>query len=167
MESPLSIEESIHDLLINQHLTLSLAESCTGGALSARLTRIPGCSQYFLGSCVTYSNELKIKLLGVKPQDLEKYGAVSREVVEQMVLGVQELTNSDYSLAVSGIAGPSGGTLSKPVGTIWGAILKKGGTPYVLNAHFSGDRQHIINQAVNLLLYHLWRLIKNGQEDIA
>ncbi len=150
------VEEHIHQAFIQHKWTLSLAESCTGGALAARLTRLPGCSNYFLGSIISYSNSLKINILGVDPHILQQLGAVSSEVVRQMAEGVMRLTKSDYSIAVSGIAGPEGGTPQKPVGTIWGAIAQKGQEPYVWSFHLSGSRQSIIQCSVDILLTNLW-----------
>jgi PncC family amidohydrolase len=151
---------------ITQGWTLSLAESCTGGNLAARLTRIPGCSHYFLGSIVAYSNTLKINLLNVDPNILSRDGAVSASVVRQMAQGALELTGSDYSLAVSGIAGPGGGTLLKPVGTIWGAIGQRGEDPFIWDFFTSGSRQEIIDKSVDILLAQLWLLIKTKKKFI-
>lgn len=148
----------IHQVFIEQGWTLSLAESCTGGALAARLTSHPGCSQYFLGSIVSYSNDLKVKLLDVSPAILEEKGAVSHEVVSQMAEGVRHLTNSDYSIAISGIAGPTGGTPEKPVGTIWAAIAWRNGL-HVWNFHLTGQREQIILQSVDLVLDQLLSII--------
>ena len=151
-------------LSIQQHCiahgwTLSIAESCTGGHLAARLTRIPGCSQYFLGSIVAYSNELKISLLGVDSHTLAEFGAVSRQVVGQMAQGVLKLSGSHFSLAVSGIAGPGGGSSEKPVGTIWGAIASRGEESIIWNFHSSGTRDEIIERSVDILLSTFWSLI--------
>lgn len=146
------IEDAIHQLFLLNQWTLSLAESCTGGSVASRLTRLPGCSQYFLGSMVVYSNELKEKVLKVSPKTLKKFGAVSSEVVLEMVEGLQALTQSTYCLAVSGIAGPDGGTAEKPVGTVWGAILKKGEFPVAWEFRGFGSREMIIERAVNRLL---------------
>ncbi len=99
--------------------TVSTAESCTGGYIAHLLTKPAGASAYFRGSVVAYANDTKIKLLGVKPETLQTYGAVSRECVEQMARGVRQVLETDYAIAVSGIAGPDGGTPEKPVGTIW------------------------------------------------
>lgn len=162
------LEEFIQQTFIEQRWTLSIAESCTGGALAARLTALPGCSRYFLGSLVTYSNDLKVKLLQVDKGILEKQGAVSGAVVAQMALGVQQLTNSDYSLAVSGIAGPEGGSPQKPVGTIWAAVAKKGqSVPFVWSFQCHGNRQQIISQTTHQLLNQLSLLIKNAKPSIA
>ena len=109
-------------LLKEQHKTLATAESCTGGNIAHQLTLIPGSSTYFKGSVVSYANEVKEHVLGVSKNDIEIYGAVSRPVVEQMARGVQCLMNTDCAIAVSGIAGPGGGTPEKPVGTVWIAV---------------------------------------------
>ncbi|GHT62074.1 hypothetical protein FACS189451_05530 [Bacteroidia bacterium] len=118
--------ENILDRLLKERgLTLSLAESCTGGKLAGLFTAIPGCSQYFLGGVVSYSNEAKGKILGVDFEDIKKYGAVSQTVVEQMALGARAVFESDCAIATSGIAGPGGGTPEKPVGTVWIAVSYK------------------------------------------
>lgn len=157
--------QSIQQLCIAQQWTLSLAESCTGGRLAARLTRMPGCSHYFLGSIVAYSNALKIGLLNVDARTLAQYGAVSGPIVSQMAQGVLKLTNSHYSVAVSGIAGPEGGSTEKPVGTIWGAIASQGlEEPVILDFHLSGTREEIIENSVDLLLSQFWLLI-NTQKN--
>lgn len=154
---------SIQEYFIAQGWTLSLAESCTGGHLATCLTREPGCSQYFLGSVVVYSNRLKTKLLGVNDSLLANNGAVSAPVVRQMALGVLQLTGSDYSIAVSGIAGPGGGTLLKPVGTIWGAIAQQGEEPFVWDFSLQGTRQEIIEKSVDILLAQLWTWVKTKE----
>lgn len=112
------IEEIIGRLLKEKHATLSIAESCTGGLIADIITNVPGSSDYFLFSGITYSNQAKIDILGVKPKTLEKYGAVSEETVHEMAEGVRKITGSNYGLATSGIAGPDGGTENKPVGTV-------------------------------------------------
>lgn len=153
---------SIQQLCISRKWTLSLAESCTGGHLAARLTQQPGCSHYFLGSLVTYSNDLKMNLLGVNAHVLATEGAVSGPVVSQMARGVLKLTRSDFSLAVSGIAGPEGGSLEKPVGTVWGAIGMRDEDPFIWNFHLSGTRQEIIEKSVNVILAEFWSWIKKN-----
>ena len=117
-----SLESVVGDLLRNKQQTLSLAESCTGGNISKMITSISGCSDYFKGSVIAYSNEIKQRMLLVENEKIEFYGAVSREVVEQMALGLTKKFNTDYGLATSGIAGPTGGTKEKPVGTVWIAV---------------------------------------------
>lgn len=121
------IEQSVAELLLEQGMTLGTAESCTGGYIAHLISSHAGSSRYFKGSVVSYSNEIKENVLKVKSDDLEKYGAVSQQVVEQMAKGARELLNVDYALATSGIAGPDGGTEEKPVGTIWIAMASKNG----------------------------------------
>lgn len=116
-DTPLEI--IIGELLKNKKLTVSTAESCTGGSIAARLTSIAGSSEYFTGSVVAYSNEVKMGLLGVSPQTLEQHGAVSEETVIEMVKGAMKALKTDCAVATSGIAGPGGGTPDKPVGTVW------------------------------------------------
>ena len=122
------IEEVIGRILQQNKLTLSCAESCTGGFLSHKITSVPGSSGYFLGTVVSYSNAVKMKVLGVKEATLRSFGAVSQETVIEMSEGVKRLTGSDYALATSGIAGPDGGTEDKPVGTVWIACAGPNGT---------------------------------------
>lgn len=117
-----TLEKVVGNLLLKNHKTLSVAESCTGGFISHLITSIPGCSTYFKGSVVAYSNEIKIQLLGVNPETLENYGAVSEQTVIEMARGVKGKFNTDYSIAVSGVAGPGGGSKEKPIGTIWVAV---------------------------------------------
>jgi nicotinamide-nucleotide amidase len=112
-------EALIGEMLLAKGLTMATAESCTGGRIASMITSVSGCSRYFTGSVVAYSNEVKNKVLGVSERDLREYGAVSREVVEQMAQGIVRALNCDCSVATSGIAGPDGGTPGKPVGTVW------------------------------------------------
>nr|WP_294894057.1 competence/damage-inducible protein A [uncultured Pedobacter sp.] len=121
----LPIEKVILKLMQEKSLTLSVAESCTGGDISKNITQHAGCSSVFLGGAVTYSNQLKSKILDVKSDTLEKFGAVSEETVKEMAKGCLVNFDSDYSIAVSGIAGPDGGTNEKPVGTVWIAVANK------------------------------------------
>jgi nicotinamide-nucleotide amidase len=117
-----TMEEVVGKMLLHKKATLSTAESCTGGLIAHKITSIPGSSQYFKGSVVAYANEIKEDILKVNAKDLEKHGAVSEEVVLQMAANVRNLYKTDYALAVSGIAGPDGGTEEKPVGTVWIAM---------------------------------------------
>ena len=120
-----SLENVVGELLKAQSKTLSTAESCTGGFIAHKITSIAGSSDYFMGSVVSYSNEMKMNLLGVKPETLETYGAVSETTVIEMVKGALKTMKTDVVVAVSGIAGPGGGTPEKPVGTIWLAVGDK------------------------------------------
>lgn len=112
-------------MLKSKKMTLSTAESCTGGGIAALLTSVPGSSDYFNGGIVAYSNEVKMSLLHVSAETLEKHGAVSRETVTEMVKGAMDTLKTDYAVATSGIAGPGGGTPEKPVGTVWIAVGHK------------------------------------------
>ena len=124
-EEDISLEEAILKIMKEKGLTLSTAESCTGGYISHLITKHPGCSAVFAGGAVTYSYELKESVLGVKAETLAKYGAVSEQTVKEMAAGAISHFNTDYSVAVSGIAGPDGGTDDKPVGTVWIAVANK------------------------------------------
>jgi len=150
----ISLEETIGILLTKHGKTLSTAESCTGGYIAHLLTSIAGSSNYFTGSIVSYSNEVKINQLGVNESDLGNYGAVSRQVVEQMAIGVRERLKTDFSLSVSGIAGPDGGTAEKPVGTVWIGLASEKGVKSQL-FHFSEHRGRNIRRsalaALNML----------------
>jgi nicotinamide-nucleotide amidase len=114
-----SIEIIIGDMLRQRKATLAVAESCTGGLIAHRLTSIAGASDHFLFSGVTYSNDAKVKVLGVTPDLIAKHGVVSEEVVKAMARGVRQVIGSTYAIATSGIAGPTGATEDKPVGTVW------------------------------------------------
>lgn len=113
------IESVVGKLLKEKNQTLSIAESCTGGYVSAQITKVPGSSAYFWGSVVSYSNAVKVNQLGVRPETLEQFGAVSEETIRQMAEGVRKALGTSIGIATSGIAGPDGGTPDKPVGTIW------------------------------------------------
>lgn len=149
------IEEAVHHLFCENGWTLSAAESCTGGSLSARLTALPGASQYFLGSVVSYSNDIKTALLNVPASEIAAHGAVSEAVVARMASGVIAATGSEFGLAVSGIAGPDGGTAEKPVGTVWCAVCRKGEKPHTWQIRARGSRHMIIERSVNALLSNL------------
>ena len=154
----ITLEEVIGKLLTKGKLTVSTAESCTGGYLAHLITSISGSSSYFKGSIISYSNEIKINELEVSSNDLEKYGAVSQQVVEQMAEDARKKLGTDYSLATTGIAGPDGGTDEKPVGTIWIALAGPKGTKAKL-FHFGEHRQRNIRRsalaALNMLRLEL------------
>ena len=118
-EEDIPLEVIVGELLKKKNLTVSTAESCTGGSIAARLTSIAGSSEYFNGGIVAYSNEVKMNLLHVSPETLEAYGAVSEQTVIEMVKGAMKALKTDCAVATSGIAGPGGGTPEKPVGTVW------------------------------------------------
>jgi len=126
-ENEESLEMVIGKLLSSKKMSLSTAESCTGGEIATLLTSVPGSSDYYKGSVIAYDNAVKQQLLGVKEETLNKYGAVSEEVVREMAAGARALFNTDYCVATSGIAGPGGGTDIKPVGTFWMAVASEKG----------------------------------------
>ena len=134
-----TMEEVIGKLLTERGKTVSLAESCTGGLIAERLTDIPGSSKYFLEGAVTYSNEAKISRLGVKPETLEKYGAVSEQTAEEMAFGMRERARTDFAVSITGIAGPDGGSEEKPVGTVFIALADAEGVRSI-KFTFPGDR---------------------------
>ncbi len=117
-----SMQELVHGLLTKRHLTLATAESCTGGSIAARFTALPGASAYFRCGVVAYSNDAKVDILGVHADDIAQYGAVSEQVARQMAEGARRVAGADYAIATTGIAGPTGGTAEKPVGTVWIAV---------------------------------------------
>jgi nicotinamide-nucleotide amidase len=119
------LEKAILDLMDANKLTLAVAESCTGGYISHVITQHPGCSSVFLGGAISYSNEVKQSMLGVKTETVDRFGAVSEETAKEMSGGVILNYKSDYAIAVTGIAGPDGGTPEKPVGTVWISVANK------------------------------------------
>ncbi len=135
-----SLSEAVGELLKQQNLSISVAESCTGGLIANALTDIPGSSAYFEGGIISYANQVKVSQLGVKPGDLENMGAVSKPVALQMAKGVAEKLDTDIGISTTGIAGPDGGTEEKPVGTVWMGFYQKAGPHFAVNAVFSKDR---------------------------
>jgi len=149
-----SIEKNFHKKMMSSGKTVSAAESCTGGLIQSLITNNAGSSEYFLGGVVSYSNEAKMNLLGVKESTLEKHGAVSEETVREMVCGVQKLLMSDYAIAVSGIAGPDGGTSEKPLGLVYIGTMGKSGLIITKN-DFSGTRIEVKMKTALTALYQL------------
>lgn len=154
------IETAIAELFIRNSWTLSLAESCTGGAISARLTQIPGASKYFIGSMVVYSNQLKEKWLHVTT--IEENGAVSKQTSVALAEAIQKETGSSFSIGITGIAGPTGGSESKPVGTVYVAFKKDGQPPKYHLLSAKGDRTLILEQSVNFALGELYHFVYNS-----
>jgi len=134
-----------------QGSSVATAESCTGGLIGAGLTSIPGSSRCYRGGIIAYDNRVKIQQLGVSPDDLNRYGAVSEEVVRAMALGVCKALDTNWALATSGIAGPDGGTLEKPVGTVWMAIASPAGCEAFCQI-FPGERNEIRNASVHTIV---------------
>ena len=152
------IAEVIGNLLKSKKLVVATAESCTGGNIAHELTLIPGSSDFFKGSVVAYSNEIKTSLLQVSTADLKNFGAVSQQVVEQMAVGVRKLLKSDVSIATSGIAGPAGGTEEKPVGTVWIAV-SSADTTLSSEFRFGSLREQNINRSTQAALLLLKEII--------
>jgi nicotinamide-nucleotide amidase len=154
-EPLLPIDETLHTLaarvggVLRDHgELLATAESCTGGWIAKLLTDVPGSSAWFQGGVVTYSNGFKQTLLGVTPETLEHHGAVSRECALEMVAGALARLDASVAVAVTGIAGPTGGTPDKPVGTVWITWQRRGGAANVEAFRFDGDRDAVRRQAV-------------------
>ena len=153
-----SLESAVGDILRRRGETVTAAESCTGGNIAHRFTLLPGASDYFTGGVISYSNEVKVNMLGVRREDIESVGAVSQAVAEQMADGVRTLTGSTYGIATTGIAGPTGGTAEKPVGTVWIAISTPSGTfarRMVFGALRDQNIQRASSAAINMLRLYL------------
>lgn len=164
----MTIGQVLGSLLAERELTVSCAESCTGGNLAHRITEIPGSSAYFLGSVVSYSNDVKANILGVPRADIAAHGAVSRQVADAMARGVSKLMFTDCSMSTTGIAGPDGGTKFKPVGTVWISAKYKDQVVSELK-HFKGDRNEVIESATDHAMVMLIKLLRNvyvEQEDV-
>ena len=147
------LEEIVGLHLLACHAMLATAESCTGGNVARRITSVPGSSAYFAGSVVAYSNRVKTEVLHVAPETLETHGAVSRETVLEMVAGVRQLLQTDYAVAISGIAGPDGGTPEKPVGTVWiAAASPDNAEARCFQFPPDLDRQSIVERSTNAAL---------------
>lgn len=154
-----SLEITLFDVLMKSSKTLSFAESCTGGMLSDTLVSIPGASNVFKGSLVTYSNESKVRLLDVKKETIEKFGAVSEETVKEMAYGLKKIMESDICVSVSGIAGPSLGSEQKPVGTVWYGFLINEDFVALKNV-FTGDRDEIRKRATYFAFWNILDLVR-------
>jgi len=157
-----TLQSALVNLLLEQGKTVATAESCTGGMIGSLLTDVPGSSAAYLGGWVTYTNELKTNQLGVRPGVLEAHGAVSEEVVAAMAEGARQRSGADYAVAVSGVAGPGGGTEEKPVGSVWIALASPQGTTARL-ARLIGNRASIRDRAAKCALQMI-RLTLLGQD---
>jgi len=145
------LEEEVGRLLRQKRLTLGVVESATGAHISHRITNIPGCSEYFMGSIAAYSNEVKIRVLGVKEDDIRQFGAVSHQVAEQMADGGRKVLAVDICVADTGIAGPGGATPVKPVGLFFIGLSHRGGT-FSRKHIFQGDREQNKHSAAEAAL---------------
>jgi nicotinamide-nucleotide amidase len=158
MKNIKELTENIIKELTAREETVTFAESCTGGRIAAAFTAISGASNILNGSCVTYSNEIKHQWLGVENEILERYGAVSEACVLQMLDGIMKMADADYAIAVSGIAGPTGGTALKPVGTVYIGIQ----TPQkkeIYHCLFKGNREEVQEQSVAFAIEKLHELL--------
>ena len=159
-ENDEQIEEIVARILTRRKQTVATAESCTGGNIARLLTSISGSSAYFKGSVVAYANDVKEKILQVNPRDLQQHGAVSEQVVTQMAVGARQLMGTDYGIATSGIAGPTGGTPDKPVGMIWIAVTSASQTVAKL-LHYGNNRESNIQRTSTAALNLLREMIGN------
>jgi nicotinamide-nucleotide amidase len=146
-----TMEEVIGELLMEREMTLSVAESCTGGLIGHRLTSVSGSSQYFERGAIVYSNRSKVEMLGVRQKTIDSHGAVSDQTVREMAVGVQKAADTDMGLAVTGIAGPLGGTTDKPVGTVF-IGLSVDRKVFSGRYLFSGDRDKIKRASAHMAL---------------
>ncbi len=151
----------IEDILRKNNWTITCAESCTGGLIASKITEISGSSDIFKGSIVTYCNEIKEQELGVKKETMIKYGVVSIEVVNEMLDGVLKKFNATYAIAVSGVAGPNGGTKEKPVGTVVIGIKNIFGFSKIEKFHFDGDRKTVQKSSSNKAFEIIFKKLQN------
>lgn len=157
--------QDLVERLARDGLTLAVAESCTGGLLSSAFVDVPGASKVFLGGVVAYADKVKAKLLEVEDNKFTTAGAVSATVAEDMAHGLRECIGADVNVAVTGIAGPTGGSRSKPVGTVWIAVL---GPAHVINVHkyrFDGDRDSVRRQTVEKALLHVVQNVEEAERE--
>ncbi len=153
--------EVLHNECIARGKTLAVAESCTGGMLGMEITSVPGSSAYFRGGLICYSDDIKIHFGGVRPETLAQYGAVSRQTVEELVTSIRRAYDSDLAVAISGIAGPGGGTPEKPVGTVWIAVAD-GHRIDARRFQFGSDRQTVRTRSCAAAIQMLLELLRAG-----
>ncbi|WP_286873176.1 CinA family protein [Idiomarina sp. UBA4520] len=147
----LELAEQLGQCLLEKEQTIATAESCTGGGIGYAITEVAGSSAWFNGGLITYTNDLKRQLLNVSQKTLEQDGAVSAECVKQMALGAQAQCNTSWAIAVSGVAGPGGGTAEKPVGLVWMALVGPD-CEEVWSQTFTGNRQKVRSQTIDEVL---------------
>lgn len=158
------LSKELSDKFWKEGLTLATAESCTAGNIASVITAIPGSSHFYKGGVIAYSDEVKVNLLGVNPETLEKNGAVCEEVVIEMAKGAMKSMNSDCAVATSGIAGPTGGTPEKPVGTVWIAVTMKDKVMTMKASGDEGRNKNIENATLNALQM-LQKLFQNQENE--
>ncbi|AWB65879.1 hypothetical protein C2869_05230 [Saccharobesus litoralis] len=155
------LSSEVGELLKQDNKTVATAESCTGGGIAMALTEIPGSSAYFTQSWVTYSNAAKVNLLNIPETILEQHGAVSESTVNAMAISALSQAETDYAIAVSGVAGPDGGTEAKPVGFVMFAFAQKDSDTLVIEKNFAGDRQSVRGQAIEFALQQLKEIVSS------
>ncbi len=148
------LAQQLGKALLQRGATVTTAESCTGGGIAEAITAVPGSSQWFESGYITYANNAKQAMLGVEQHILQQYGSVSEQVVSQMAAGALEITGADYAIAVSGIAGPDGGSVEKPVGNVWICCMGPAKN-HSQQFQFQGDRQAVREQAIKNSLEQL------------
>lgn len=159
------IAESIETILISKGWSVVTAESCTGGGVAAALTAVPGSSACVKGGIVAYTEEIKMRLLGVKAETLRDFGVVSRPTVEEMARGAMKSMNSDFAVATSGVAGPSGGTEETPVGTIWIAAASRSQVYAHCIREYNEGRAQNVQNAVQMALEMLRNVVENEENQ--
>jgi nicotinamide-nucleotide amidase len=157
----IALAEALGSAALALRWQIATAESCTGGLVSGALTEIAGSSAWFDRAFITYSNEAKVQMLGVSPLTLHAHGAVSEETVREMLAGALRFSEAHITVAISGIAGPGGGTPDKPVGTVCFGWQRRGVEPLCLTRHFEGDRTHVREQSVRCALDGLMSLMSD------
>jgi nicotinamide-nucleotide amidase len=160
-----TLEQRIGQELLRLKANVASAESCTGGYVAHLITQVTGSSAYYKGSVLAYHNSVKESLLGVQPKTIENFGVVSKQVVEEMVLGVQKLMNVDYALATTGIAGPSGGTETVPVGTIWAAVASPNGV-HSVKYQLGTERLWNIKRSSSAILLDLLHILERTDKKV-
>jgi len=160
----ISLADSLGRLLLKRGWTLATAESCTGGLLGHKIVTVPGASRYYLGGVVAYDNGAKADLLGVPARAIEAHGAVSREIALAMVRGARARFNASCAAATTGIAGPSGGTSEKPVGTVWIAAATPDSEKAVMRS-YPVDRKSVMALSANYALFLLWGMAGGGSGE--
>ncbi len=147
-----SLSQQLGQLLTEQQKKLAVAESCTGGGLAQEITAVAGCGEYFLGGLVAYSPFTKMRFLQVKADTIEAYGLASEQVAKEMVLGLMQQSEADLGVSITGIAGPSGGSLEKPVGLVCFALADRTGMLKSCTKQFTSGRKHIRRCAIGFAL---------------
>ena len=154
------MKNDIGSILVDKGLTISVAESCTGGLIGSMITDVPGSSRYFLGGIIAYSNQSKMEILNVSSRTIEEHGAVSDQTVREMAGGVKRLFNSHLGLAVTGIAGPEGGSIEKPVGTVFIGLAAEDRI-FTAGYRFHGTRGEIKQETARMAIDYLRRYLND------